>query len=132
MKILVVDDDATMRFLMSEILDMLGYEHDIVSSADQCIGLLVDAPRAYSMVLVDLHMPVCTGFDLTKQIRQLSHLFDRHLPVIAVTADNRCHLKSRLKRFGLDDVVAKPILMDNLQAVLSSYGPMTPASSPVS
>ena len=90
-KIIVVDDDATTRFMMSELLDAMGYECETVSSGMACIALLRMRPNEFSMVLMDIHMPGVTGLDTVSYIRTLEE--DPPLPPIAAfTRAGRCRL----------------------------------------
>jgi len=119
-KILVVDDDPTTRFMMTEFLDALGYPHVVVANGCECLATLVTDPDGFDLILMDIHMPYITGLDSTTWIRGLEIDPPRSIPIIALTADTRYHNIADLLPFGMSDVLSKPVSMDQLDAKLSS------------
>ncbi|WP_435311318.1 response regulator [Primorskyibacter sedentarius] len=120
-KIIVVDDDATTRFMMSELLDAMGYECETVSSGMACIALLRMRPNEFSMVLMDIHMPGVTGLDTVSYIRTLEEDPPRSIPIVAITADSSFHARRTVQTHGMDDVLAKPVDMALLSQTLKTY-----------
>ena len=101
-RILIAEDDISIRTLEQRILEAAGYEVDCVDNGDAAIELL--KTRRYCVVVADVMMPGMDGFDLTKAIRQM---FDKRLPVLLVTAvpdalktahDNQAHPLSVLQK----------------------------------
>jgi DNA-binding NtrC family response regulator len=65
--VLLVDDDAAMRRMLLDQLEVLGIEAVAAESVDSALALLQD--RTFSAVVTDLNMPERDGFDLLREIR---------------------------------------------------------------
>ena len=107
---MLVDDDATNRNLVSEILDLCGYESIQASSGAEALTILTD--QAVDVILLDIMMPDMDGWEFCRQLKQSINL--AHIPIIMLTAlvDD----ESRQKSFdvGADDFISKPFKMDDL------------------
>lgn len=84
MKVLVVDDFATMRRIVKNILTQLGYKN-IVEADDGTTALEVLKQEKIDMIISDWNMPKMTGLDLLKAVRADSSMADT--PFIMVTAE---------------------------------------------
>ena len=108
-RILVVDDDATTRDLLSRMLSEADYEVVDTFSAEEALAMLHREP--FDLVTLDVMMPHVDGFECCRRIREFSDM-----PVIFVTAKTD-HL-NEVEGFqaGGDDYITKPF---HLAAVLS-------------
>ena len=118
-KIMVVDDDATTRYMMSEFLDVLGHEHVVVSSGPACLAELTADPMAYNLILLDIHMLILTGVHTALSIRQFEKDPPQTIPIVAITADTNYHQPTRIKELGMNAVLPKPVNIDALHDMLS-------------
>ena len=84
MKVLVVDDFATMRRIVKNILTQLGYKN-IVEADDGTTALEVLKSEKIDMIISDWNMPKMTGLDLLKTVRADADMAD--IPFIMVTAE---------------------------------------------
>ncbi|MBU0481472.1 MAG: response regulator [Proteobacteria bacterium] len=84
MKVLVVDDFATMRRIVKNILTQLGFKN-IVEADDGTTALQVLKQEKIDMIISDWNMPKMTGLDLLKSVRADPDL--ANLPFIMVTAE---------------------------------------------
>src|SRR5204862_273892 len=87
LRVLLVDDNATNRLILSEILDHHGLCPQAASSADEALHLLrrsCAAGQPFSLLVTDVNMPDIDGFTLVKQVRQDKQL--RDLAVIVLTS----------------------------------------------
>ena len=80
-RILVAEDDASIRLLEKKILESAGYQVDCAENGD--VALEMVKQERYVLVVADVMMPGINGFELTKRIAELYH---RTLPVLLVTA----------------------------------------------
>ena len=69
---------------------------------------------------MDIRMPVMTGYEAARQIRQLER-GDAELPIIAMTADAFSEDVKKCKECGMNDHTSKPIDMDVLTRLLAKY-----------
>lgn len=108
--ILVVDDDAGIREMIELVLESEGFS--VATAADGREALALIAENRPVLVLLDLQMPVMTGWET------LSRLRDAHtdVPVVFMTAGYRA--RAEAERCGADGYVGKPFELDNLLAVV--------------
>lgn len=113
MKVLVVEDNNTMRDLVAGYLAGRGFAVDAVARADEAEAAIRTAQ--HDVVVLDLGLPDADGQDLLLDIR---HWSGGRLPVVVVTA--RDALKERLLAFegGADDFILKPFDLLELEARL--------------
>lgn len=113
--ILVIEDDPAINSLLCGILKKSGYEVD--SCADGLSGLNMALEKDYNMILMDLMLPVKSGEEVLRSIREV-----KKTPVIVLSAKNDVHNRIELLRLGADDFICKPFDIDEvilrLEAVL--------------
>ena len=117
MKILMADDAAPNRELVTAILGGLGLALDTVCNGAEA----VEAARtgAYDLILMDVHMPVMDGLDATRAIRALGGVVGG-TPIIALTANVQPEQVTRCREAGMDGHVGKPIQVSELLAALAT------------
>ena len=103
-RILVVDDEATMRRLLEKLLRMEGYDVLLAASGEQALAELLK--HGADTVLLDMRMPGMTGLDVCRQIRH--HPRSLHTPVVFITAVNDRELRRKGMEAGADDFLSKP------------------------
>ncbi len=103
-KILVVDDDADLRRLMSLVLQMGGY--DVVSAADGAEALAKVRLEAPNLVLLDIMMPEMDGFETCRRLRKLPE--GANIPVIMLSAADQVADKVKGLKVGANDYITKP------------------------
>jgi PAS domain S-box-containing protein len=120
-RVLVIDDNATNRFILGETLSAWGIEStEFGTPVDALANLSAanQAKRPYSVVLVDSDMPGMDGFQTTTRIKQLAP----ELPVIMFTSDVRPGDVRRRREAGLSGYAVKPVKRTELLRLL--YGAM--------
>lgn len=116
-RILVVDDNATNRLILSRFLKAT--EADI-SFAETGQDALTQATESrFDVILMDIQMPVMDGVEATRLIRRLERDGGRRSSfIIAVTANVLIHQVRDYERAGMDEVLAKPVSKRKLFDVL--------------
>ena len=119
LRILIAEDDATNRLVVSKMLREFDMETSIVTDGAQAVEAMLQAE--YDLVLMDVQMPVMDGHAATRAIRSGGFT---SLPIIALTA-NAFPDDARLCRdAGMSDFLAKPLRKQMLvDAVLRALGP---------
>ena len=120
-KILVFDDDAETRMIISDYLAQLDVDHTLVASAGECLAKLVHDPSEFCMVLMDIHMPTLSGVDASTWIKDSEIDPPRNIPIIAVTADESYHDEKFVAKYGIHGVLPKPFSMESLETTLRRY-----------
>ncbi len=103
-RILVVDDSAFFRNLLTPLLSVAGYDSTAVGSASEALGLL-EAGHHYDVVVSDVEMPDMNGFEFAKSIRSNSKYAD--MPIIALSSHSAPEDFERGRAAGFTDYVAK-------------------------
>ena len=106
-KILIIDDDEDLSFVISDMLESYGYQVTCVTNGDEAFLLLSE--HTYHLILLDINLPDITGFELCKELRTVSTV-----PVIFASA--RTSETDRISGFDLggDDYLPKPYSMQEL------------------
>ena len=118
--ILVVEDDTTNQEVVDKLLKTLGYHCDIASCGAEAIQMLGDnTDNAYSIILMDIHMPDLDGMETTQCIR--TKLSGDELPIIAMTAHAFEHDVKSFMTAGMNDHIPKPIIISQLVQVLEKH-----------
>ena len=111
-KVLIVDDFATMRKVIRNLLKQVGYE-DIVEAEDGVMALKALKAQKIDVIVSDWNMPNMTGLDLLKSIRAHERLKD--IPVLLVTAEAEKENVVQAAQAGVNDYIVKPFTADVLQ-----------------
>ena len=106
-KILIIDDDKDLSFIISEMLADYGYQVSCAESAAQAFDML--EAESFHLLLLDINLPDSTGFEICKELRRVSTV-----PVIFASA--RTDEDDRVTGFdiGGDDYLPKPYSMKEL------------------
>jgi len=107
-RILVVDDEPSIRITFREFLRSSGYEVHIAESADTAIDILSKEP--IDIVVTDIIMPRITGLTLLKHIKETAP----HVEVIIMTGEPTVDTASEALRVGACDYLTKPVDKDAL------------------
>jgi two-component system chemotaxis response regulator CheY len=105
MKVLVVDDFATMRRIVANVLRQIGFEN-IVEAEDGPRALKVLGSEAVDFVITDWNMPEMSGLDLLKAIRAQPDNSD--LPVLVMTNDSAPDSHAAAVQAGANGHIVKP------------------------
>ncbi|WP_294196093.1 response regulator [uncultured Sphingomonas sp.] len=111
MTVLFIEDDRMNRRVVRDMLDVAGVGMVEAESAE--VGLALIDAHDFDMALVDLRMPGMDGLTAIGHIRARSDA-KGGLPIIVVTADTAVDLRERCLAAGANDVIFKPVAMDEL------------------
>ena len=106
-KILIVDDEQANVRLLERILELIGATH-VQSTTDSREALARFIDFRPDLVLLDLHMPNVTGFDILEQLKALGG-GENNVPVLVLTADVTNKTKHHALRLGAKDYLTKPL-----------------------
>ncbi len=103
--VLVVDDDAMTRILVTEALEPEGFRIDEAASGLEAIAAFQRVTP--DLVLLDVTMPGMSGFECCEQLRQLPG--GAHLPIVVLTGNDDDESIKRALEAGASDFIAKPM-----------------------
>lgn len=109
-KILIVDDDAITRGLLSRVLGSYSKEFEVVTAENGKDAANIIKDEKIALVITDLQMPIVDGFQL------LAHMSKNHpeIPAIVMTAFSTPELDAKVKAIGPANYFQKPLNMDIL------------------
>jgi CheY-like chemotaxis protein/HPt (histidine-containing phosphotransfer) domain-containing protein len=122
--VLLVEDNPINQEVARTLLDTLGLTTRVAGNGAD--ALLQMAKEAFDLVLMDIQMPVMDGYEATRQLRARGY----SLPIIALTAAAMREDQQRALAVGMNDHLAKPIDVRELQRVLGQWlaeAPQPPA-----
>ncbi|WP_163559823.1 ATP-binding protein [Halomonas sp. NO4] len=125
LRLLVVDDNASNRRLLRELLTRPGLAVEEAASGEEALALAEG--EYFDLVLMDIRMPGLDGVETTQALRRLGGTWTR-CPVIAVTAHALAPDRQRLREAGLQDVLVKPVESHQLEALLRHHLTTLPPS----
>ena len=107
-KILVIEDEADVRELLSDILSNGGHEVDTASDGNQGIALF--KKKEYDLVFTNLGMPGMSGWQVAEEIKKIN----RKIPIVLITGWEVKLNESEMRESGVDLVVNKPFVVDQV------------------
>ena len=112
-RILIADDDASIRFFLGELLKKEGFEFDFAGTGAEALERL--KKNTYSLVLLDEKMPNMSGIEVLRHIKSEGY----PMPVIMVTAYGSKELAMRAIRDGAYDFFTKPVDIGIVRTVIN-------------
>ncbi len=119
--ILLVEDFPMNQALMLALLAAEGAEVVVAGNGADAIGLAQHGDRAFDIVLMDVQMPVMDGFDAARALRAIDATHS--LPILAITANALPTDRAKCLAAGMNDYIAKPIVLDELVAKITALLP---------
>lgn len=113
MRILVVDDVFTNRYLLSELIRMTGNETVLAENGEQAIEILKN--EQIHLVFMDIEMPVMNGIETTQYIRTEMSSPLNAIPIIALTAHNPESFFEDFSDVGFDELITKPYSIEKIK-----------------
>ncbi len=117
-KILLVEDNLINQKIVLLSLSKQVREIDVAGNGK--IALEMFGLKQYDLILMDIMMPVMDGIVATKKIREIESTSERHIPIIAVTANALVGDRENCLAAGVDDYIAKPFAADLLVRKMKS------------
>ncbi|HWI40031.1 MAG TPA: response regulator [Verrucomicrobiae bacterium] len=118
-KLLVVDDDATIRTLVEALLRKINVPFRSVVNGEQAVHAWEE--ETFAMILMDVQMPEMDGLQATQEIREKEKERGGHTPIVAMTAyavpgdDERC------RAAGMDEYMTKPIDFNRFYSLIERF-----------
>ncbi len=121
-RILVVEDVELNRMILSELLAETGVDIEEAEDGQQALEMFEKSPPDwYQLVFMDVQMPRMGGYESTAAIRQLDRADARTVPILAMTANAYREDVEKAMACGMNGHLSKPVDIDAVMRVLSSY-----------
>ena len=122
-KILLVDDNEINQEIVMGLLENSKIELDIASNGKE--GVERFQPDKYTLILMDIQMPIMDGYEATKIIREK----DKDIPIIAITANAMKDDIAKSLEAGMNSHINKPIDVEELYETILKYAPQDSINS---
>jgi signal transduction histidine kinase/DNA-binding response OmpR family regulator/HPt (histidine-containing phosphotransfer) domain-containing protein len=108
-RILLAEDNEINQQVAVELLNIAGFHVTVVNNGKEAVNELVkcDPEFPYDLILMDLQMPIMSGYEATNHIRE--KLDQKDIPIIALTAHATSTERNKCLQSGMNDYVTKPI-----------------------
>jgi CheY-like chemotaxis protein len=131
MKVLVVDDNATSRSILQEMLESFSFEVTLAASGEEGLTELESAEedKPFDLVVMDWKMPGMDGIEASKRIKKHTGL-SKIPPIVLVTAYGREEVMQQAEEVGLEGFLLKPVSPSMLfDATMQAFGEAAPEIS---
>ncbi|MFN3402714.1 MAG: ATP-binding protein [Cytophagaceae bacterium] len=118
-KVLLAEDNSVNVLVITKFLRNWQVEFDVASDGKEAYDKVIAVN--YDLVLMDLQMPVMTGYETTEKIRSLEDPKYQQLPIIALTASAIIGENHKIFRIGMNDFVSKPFNPKELYDKIYKY-----------
>ena len=116
--ILVAEDNPVNAQVTEQMLRNLGHDVTVAVNGEMVMALW---QQGFDLILMDCLMPVMDGYNATRNIRKLEREGGRRIPIVALTANAMNNEKDKCLAAGMDDYLAKPIRLHQLDGVLRRH-----------
>ena len=124
-RILIIEDNLVNQKVVFGLLKRLGFPGQIADNGQLALDALANSE--VDLILMDCQMPVLDGYATTERIRASDAAY-RDIPIIALTANAMAGDAEKCKRAGMNDHLAKPIKVDDLEKILQTWLPTASAA----
>lgn len=111
-RILLVDDEETIRYVLRDALISDGYDVDIAGNAFQALEYF--KPAQYDLMITDINMHGMDGFQLIREMKR----YDSHLKIIIMTANDPLETVKEAAKLGVVGMISKPFKIQKIKDVI--------------
>ena len=115
-KVLIVDDETSIRDIVENFIDSIGFKHISTTNAIEAL-LCVEKLKAIRVCLIDLHLPGMDGLTLCRKLKRI----DPMLICIAMTGFRTLFSLVECRQAGFDDMIFKPFDFALMKQLLLDY-----------
>ena len=134
LRVLLCDDNLINQKVALRLLQQLGYRADLAANGLEALAALDGRP--YDLIFMDVMMPEMSGLEATRIIRERQRQpaqFPNYKPsicIVAMTASAMQGDREKCLAAGMDDYVAKPVLLEDVRAIVERWGAVAANAEP--
>jgi|GEM_PF-5558400 len=117
-RILVAEDNPVNAQVTEQMLRNLGHDVTVAENGQAVLALW---QQGFDLILMDCLMPIIDGYDATRRIRSLERDAGQRIPIVALTANAMNDERDKCLAAGMDDYLAKPIRLKDLDRMLRRH-----------
>ena len=112
--ILVVDDDAALRDITVELIELLGYSVTAAGGSNEAITRIKENPGTFDAVFTDYSLPIINGLELAKMVGEIS----ADIPIILCSGKIDLIDENQIAAAGIAEVARKPYTISDLDSII--------------
>ena len=117
--LLIVDDERRFADMLAKRLNLRGCNCEVCYNGREALNVL--KRKNFSLVILDLHLPDLYGIEVLRRIKKVS----AEIPVIILTGHGTEKDRQECMKIGAFDFMQKPLVIENLMAILDQVGAMS-------
>jgi len=125
LKILLVEDNQIIQYVMNTHLKELGCQVDIAGDGLEAVSMY---QNGYDIIFLDIGLPKMGGLEVTQTIRAYEEIHKGGHAIIVATTVLGELVSKECKEVGFDDFYNKPLLHEDLVEILTKWSPRQPAA----
>ena len=129
--VLLAEDNKTNQLIAKTLLEQVGIGVLVAADGKEAVELFLVRKSEIDLVLMDLHMPVLSGYEAAERIRARAP----DVPIVAMTADAVSGVQERCKKSGICHYISKPFdpdsFIETVVGLLPERKPQKPSSAPL-
>ena len=118
-KVLIVEDNEINKIIAEKFLVKWGLEVEHAENGQVAVEMHQNGQ--FDLILMDLEMPIMSGYEATLAIRQMSDAKKKNIPIIALTASAMLDIQKRIFSLGMNDFILKPFVPNELRKKLANH-----------
>jgi signal transduction histidine kinase/CheY-like chemotaxis protein len=122
--ILVTEDNEINQRVAIRMLQRLGFNAQTATNGREALEAV--RRRHYDLIFMDLQMPTMDGFEAASELRRMEFAGGRRVPIVAMTANALSEDRDACFATGMDDFLAKPVSLEELERVVERWLPKPP------
>ena len=114
--ILVIDDQESMRSIISQMLEDKGHKVVTAEDGEQGLRTFEENPASFNLVMCDVNLPKIDGFEFLKRVKTAHP----KIPVILLTGTNEDMAQYMGKEYKADAVLKKPFIVEDVMQIVEA------------
>lgn len=120
-KILIVEDNLVNQKVLAKFLETKKYQYDIANNGSEAVIKYTQTPTVFSLIFMDIEMPIKNGIEATKEIREIEAKANRQpIRIVGISGNAKATDIELAKACGMNGYITKPCKRETIYAEIES------------